>query len=395
MIDAGHGGTDNGASSTRGYEKTYTLDTAFRLRRLLQADDIPVVLTRTTDDFVQLEERAHFGDRYTDFLFVSIHFNSATPQARGIETYVCTPRGAASTSSEGELRQSDFQRENGNGEDALNALLGHLVHDEVVKLNPGDIEADRGFKRARFVVLRENSLPSLLVEGGFLTNRIESAAIDQGAYRQKLAQAIDDGIDAFLRATGSPIAPAVVKPAVPVAPPRRSPGPRGPNPGPDGARAHASQRRAGEHLPHLPHAEVPAPRDRPGLDRPRPFALGQAALNRRETAMKNTFLDKLLHRIDRVGADDLQNYLQQLAREKGFLETIFNSLQEGILVVDAAGRILYANHGIERLLGTPPEETLHQPVAPLPARPAVGGDPRRQAGRQPRTSRSPTPSGAT
>ncbi len=79
--------------------------------------------------------------------------------------------------------------------------------------------------------------------------------------------------------------------------------------------------------------------------------------------MKNTFLDKLLHRLDRVGSDDLQNYLQQLAREKGFLETIFNSLQEGILVIDAEGRILYANHSIERLLGIDPEEAIQHPVS--------------------------------
>lgn len=67
--------------------------------------------------------------------------------------------------------------------------------------------------------------------------------------------------------------------------------------------------------------------------------------------MKNAFLDKLLHRIDRVGPEDLQNYLQQLAREKGFLETIFNTLQEGVLVIDPAGKILYLNHTMQPLLG--------------------------------------------
>ncbi|SDU21762.1 PAS domain S-box-containing protein [Verrucomicrobium sp. GAS474] len=79
--------------------------------------------------------------------------------------------------------------------------------------------------------------------------------------------------------------------------------------------------------------------------------------------MKNTFLDKLLHRIDRVGSDDLQNYLQQLAREKGFLETVFNTLQEGIVVIDPEGRILYLNHAVEDLLGLPGEEALQQPIS--------------------------------
>jgi two-component system, sporulation sensor kinase E len=68
--------------------------------------------------------------------------------------------------------------------------------------------------------------------------------------------------------------------------------------------------------------------------------------------VKNTFLDKLLNRIDRVGQDDLQAYLQRLNNEKGFFETIFNTLQEGIVVVDSQGRILYLNHAITAL-GTP------------------------------------------
>jgi PAS domain S-box-containing protein len=80
--------------------------------------------------------------------------------------------------------------------------------------------------------------------------------------------------------------------------------------------------------------------------------------------MKNSFLDKLLHRIDRVGAEDLQNYLQRLAREKGFLETIFNTLQEGVLVLDPKGRILYLNPRVEDLLGIRAEPAVGQSVRP-------------------------------
>lgn len=69
--------------------------------------------------------------------------------------------------------------------------------------------------------------------------------------------------------------------------------------------------------------------------------------------MKSSFLSKLLSRIDRLEPDELQNYLQQLAREKGFLEVIFNTLQEGILVVDASGKIIYLNASIQRLIGLP------------------------------------------
>ncbi len=78
--------------------------------------------------------------------------------------------------------------------------------------------------------------------------------------------------------------------------------------------------------------------------------------------MKNTFLDKLLNRINRVGADDLQIYLQQLAREKGFLETIFNTLQEGVLVIDLKGNLMYFNPSAQSLIGLFPE-SLGEPVA--------------------------------
>ena len=80
-------------------------------------------------------------------------------------------------------------------------------------------------------------------------------------------------------------------------------------------------------------------------------------------AVKNTFLDKLLNRIDRVGQDDLQAYLQRLNNEKGFFETIFNTLQEGIVVVDSQGRILYLNHAINALLGIDPAKAMGTPIA--------------------------------
>jgi two-component system, sporulation sensor kinase E len=78
--------------------------------------------------------------------------------------------------------------------------------------------------------------------------------------------------------------------------------------------------------------------------------------------VKNTFLDKLLNRIDRVGQEDLQAYLQRLNNEKGFFETIFNTLQEGIVVVDAQGKILYLNHAVNGLLGIDLAKALDWPT---------------------------------
>ncbi len=79
--------------------------------------------------------------------------------------------------------------------------------------------------------------------------------------------------------------------------------------------------------------------------------------------MKNTFLDKLLNRIDRVGQGDLQAYLQRLNNERGFFETVFNTLQEGIVVVDSHGRILYLNHAVTGLLGMDAAKAMGTPIS--------------------------------
>ena len=77
---------------------------------------------------------------------------------------------------------------------------------------------------------------------------------------------------------------------------------------------------------------------------------------------ERSFLDKLLNRIDRVNPNELQNYVQRVTREKGFLETIFNCLQEGILVLDEEATIVYANHSVERLIGLKVSEAVGESV---------------------------------
>src|SRR5947208_13074590 len=66
---------------------------------------------------------------------------------------------------------------------------------------------------------------------------------------------------------------------------------------------------------------------------------------------KSSFLDKVLGRIGRLDAEGLQTVVQRLARERSFLETLFNTIEDGVLVVDEAGRILYFNQAVTRLLG--------------------------------------------
>ncbi len=80
-------------------------------------------------------------------------------------------------------------------------------------------------------------------------------------------------------------------------------------------------------------------------------------------SLRNSFLNKLLGRIERLGPTEIQNYLRRLAQEKGFLETVFNALQEGILVVDIRGKVLYGNQSAERLLGIDWEGALGKSIS--------------------------------
>jgi two-component system, sporulation sensor kinase E len=80
-------------------------------------------------------------------------------------------------------------------------------------------------------------------------------------------------------------------------------------------------------------------------------------------AAKSSFLDKVLGRIGRLDKEGLQTVVQRLARERSFLETLFNTIEDGILVVDEAGRIVYLNHSVTRLLGAQPEVTEGQLIS--------------------------------
>jgi PAS domain S-box-containing protein len=85
------------------------------------------------------------------------------------------------------------------------------------------------------------------------------------------------------------------------------------------------------------------------------------ALNRK-TAPRSSFLDKVLGRLDRLDSEGLQSVVQRLARERAFLETLFNSIEDGVVVVDAAGRIVYFNAMATRLLGLPEEGAEGAPI---------------------------------
>lgn len=194
VLDAGHGGQDRGANSATGFEKDYTLDVIRDLRRLLLAKGFQVKMTREDDVFIPLEGRAEAANAESDAIFVSVHFNSAADGvANGFEVFSMTPRGALSTGDT--VPTLDALKElPGNACDNASLALATCVQHSLLGHIP---QADRGVKRARFVVLKQNRLPAVLVEGGFLTSPTESQRINEAAWRQKLAESIVAGVESY------------------------------------------------------------------------------------------------------------------------------------------------------------------------------------------------------
>jgi N-acetylmuramoyl-L-alanine amidase len=196
VLDPGHGGFDKGAASTFGNEKTYALDVARQLRPMLQAKGFKVVMTRETDVFIPLEVRARIANQTKDSIFVSIHFNAtgSNPNATGFEIFSLTPRGAPSTNDDA-LALHFVNMQAGSPMEAQSFELGAVVYHSMC----GHFlqEFDRGIKRARFAVLRHTKIPSILVEGGFLSETGDAKRIADPAWRKQLAESISIGLEGY------------------------------------------------------------------------------------------------------------------------------------------------------------------------------------------------------
>ena len=196
VIDAGHGGKDNGAVNKR-YgvkEKTVNLDIALRLGAILKARGFKVSYTRVKDVFIELEHRPVVANKLRADLFISVHSNSAANNSvGGIETYALTPVLLPSSSSD-KLRKSDTVAYPGNGVDGWSQLLSHSIQRALVDYAKA---SDRGARRARFAVLRTANMPACLVEVGYLSNSAECLKLAKADYRQKIAEAIAGGIAAY------------------------------------------------------------------------------------------------------------------------------------------------------------------------------------------------------
>lgn len=168
VIDAGHGGHDNGGQWGRVYEKHLALDTAYRLESKLKSLGYQTVMTRRSDYFISLPQRVSTTSRYPNAIFVSIHYNYTwKQQVSGLETFYSTEEGKR---------------------------LAQLVQSSLLRRTR---TVDRSAKYARFYVIRNSPVPAILVEGGFVSNAEERDRMKSGWFRESIAQGIVDGIQRY------------------------------------------------------------------------------------------------------------------------------------------------------------------------------------------------------
>lgn len=170
IVDAGHGGRDPGAGAV-GYspvpEKTLVLSIARDVETLLKSQGGRVIMTRSSDIFVELEERAAMADRYSADLLVSIHADSHKDRMiSGPSIYISRNASAISRKVASRIHKR-FQEEG---------------------------IASRGVHMADFKVLAKHSRPAILVESGYLTNATEARNLNMNGYRTRIAKVIVAGI---------------------------------------------------------------------------------------------------------------------------------------------------------------------------------------------------------
>ena len=172
FIDAGHGGTDPGALGYGYRESDLNLQVAKKVESKLKSKGIDVKMSRNSDIFYSLSERAEMANDYGADAFVSIHQNSAEAKsANGIETYY-----------------------NRNKEE--DKPLSNDIQTQVISQTGAN---NRGVKNAEFTVLLKSKMISALVECGFITNELEVKKLSDSSYQDKLATGIANGIEEYLK----------------------------------------------------------------------------------------------------------------------------------------------------------------------------------------------------
>jgi N-acetylmuramoyl-L-alanine amidase len=214
VIDPGHGGHDPGARSRGLSEAELVLDVALRLERLLLKEPgVEVVMTRRTDVYVQLEERTAMANREGADLFLSIHANaSRNASARGVETYFLNFASNPEAEAVAARENSASGKTMHSLPDIVKAItlnnkldesrdFATLVQREMIQhlsKSNGQVR-DLGVKQAPFVVLIGAGMPSVLAEISFVTHPQEGKLLKGASYRQRIAEALFQGIRRYQR----------------------------------------------------------------------------------------------------------------------------------------------------------------------------------------------------
>jgi N-acetylmuramoyl-L-alanine amidase len=177
ILDAGHGGQDEGARVHSFQEKKITLTTALFAKKHLEEMGYRVVMTRSRDVTLSLHRRAAIANKTQGTLFVSIHFNaSRAKEAKGIEVFFCNGEEAWKSQASKRL---------------ANCILYHVIDQTEA--------TSRGVKEGNFHVIRETQMPAVLVEAGFVTNPDERAQLQTRDYLDLIAKGIAEGVDKYLK----------------------------------------------------------------------------------------------------------------------------------------------------------------------------------------------------
>lgn len=231
VLDPGHGGKDPGAVSKDGktFEKTFTLDIALRLEKLIKQahPEVTVILTRRDDRFISLDERAQIANRNDADLFISIHINSAySPKSSGFSTHVL----GQSSQKNRDLYKANLElvkRENSVVllDESYNAQQSSFDPDDPSsyifmtmmqsahleqsiefaqlinsRLKGGPISVNRGVSQDPFYVLWKTTMPAVLVELGFISNPEDLAKLKKGAEREELAKRLLNAFEEYKKA---------------------------------------------------------------------------------------------------------------------------------------------------------------------------------------------------
>lgn len=197
VIDPGHGGAEDGTKneSLGMLEKDLNLEVSERLKTHLDEMGYKTVLTRYEDRLVPLKERPELANQAGAELFISIHFNaSLNKEANGLETYMLTPEGQPSTTSQ--YAGPDAVAFFSNQYDSENFELAYRIQKALVSSLQRE---DRGVRKARFAVLKTVGCPGILVECGFLSHGEEALLVSTPVYREKVALSLSKAIESYIR----------------------------------------------------------------------------------------------------------------------------------------------------------------------------------------------------